>query len=47
MMRVGPSVLSLLALLAMGAACNGGPKDATEHTTDVKVADAGDTGSYG
>jgi len=47
MTRVRPSVLSLLGLLAAGAACNGGPKDATEHTTDVKVADAGDTGSYG
>lgn len=47
MTHVRPSVLSLLTLLAAVAACNGGPKDATEHTTDVKVADAGGTGSYG
>lgn len=51
MKRAGPSVgvvtLALLAPLAGGAACNGGPKDATEHTTDIKVADAGEPASYG
>jgi hypothetical protein len=38
-----------VALLAAGLGCNGGPKDATEHTTDVKVTDAGDpaSGTYG
>jgi hypothetical protein len=47
MLRVGPPVLFVLALAAAGSACNGGPKDATEHTTDIQVADAGDPATYG
>ena len=45
-MRLARRSVPLLALVALGAGCNGGPKDATEHTTDVKVADAGDPASY-